>query len=69
MSRNYGALARDCNLSSSEFVKNITSSEGNEDIIWGLRCGRLDELSIGEEDDESDRLNFIIREGDDLGWL
>eukprot|EP00985_Skeletonema_marinoi_P018523 scaffold10369_cov211-Skeletonema_marinoi.AAC.4 len=69
MSRNYGALARDCNLSSSEFVKNITSSEGNEDIIWGLRCGRVDELSIGEEDDKSDCLNFTVREGDDLGWL
>jgi len=66
MGRDYDKLARDCNLS-KRFLKNITSSERNENILRWLRDDDLYALSIGEGD--TDYSEFIVREGDDLGWL
>jgi hypothetical protein len=66
----YDALAQDINLN------DITSCEGNADILCVLRGGihpfwRKQQLCIVHRDDEQadHDEDFFIDEGDDLGWL
>jgi hypothetical protein len=63
----YDALAQDINL------QDITSCEGNANILRMIRDGDpnwTNSLYITSEEDEDDLMNeFVVGEGDDLGWL
>jgi len=64
--RNYDALVQDINLA------DITSTEHNVYILRQLRDGDPNwnqKLYILEEEIDGDIEEFIVREGDDLGWL
>jgi len=59
----YEARAKDVKM------EDITSDEDNADILERLRDNDPDftHISIGEE--YTDERDFVVREGDDLGWL
>ena len=65
----YDTLVQDINLN------DITSSEKNADVLRMLRDGCGDPLSEGKKSlyitnyDDPEHINFVIDEGDDLGWL
>ena len=62
----YDARVNDINL------EDITSSEKNANILRALRDEPAIRYKIGlytDEDRELDDYDFVIREGDDLGWL
>eukprot|EP00984_Skeletonema_dohrnii_P005551 scaffold1956_cov93-Skeletonema_dohrnii-CCMP3373.AAC.1 len=64
--RYYDALVQNINL------EDITSSVHNADILRTLRDGHPDwnqELYILEDELDGDNDEFIVGEGDDLGWL
>eukprot|EP00984_Skeletonema_dohrnii_P011908 scaffold4777_cov120-Skeletonema_dohrnii-CCMP3373.AAC.10 len=61
---NYEARARDVNL------EDITSSEYNAFVLEMLRDDELKGMGIlGEDFDWPDENDFVVREGDNLGWL
>ena len=62
----YDALAQDINL------KDITSCEHNAILLRKIRDGDPflnKRLYIVNEDEEADSNDFVVAEGDDLGWL
>jgi Ran GTPase-activating protein (RanGAP) involved in mRNA processing and transport len=65
-SRDYDALAQD-------ILEDITSSEKNADILRMLRDGDPNWSKklfiVNEENDDGLMNDFVVREGDDFGWL
>eukprot|EP00574_Skeletonema_japonicum_P003091 CAMPEP_0201723462 /NCGR_PEP_ID=MMETSP0593-20130828/7519_1 /ASSEMBLY_ACC=CAM_ASM_000672 /TAXON_ID=267983 /ORGANISM="Skeletonema japonicum, Strain CCMP2506" /LENGTH=396 /DNA_ID=CAMNT_0048214579 /DNA_START=22 /DNA_END=1209 /DNA_ORIENTATION=+ len=57
-------------IAGAGFVKEITSSKRNKDIILGLVSDEVNALSIGGEHYyAAENLDFEASEGDELGWL
>ena len=65
--RDYHALAQDINL------EDITSCERNANILRKIRDGdpnwNKKLFIVNEEEDDGEKEDFVVREGDDLGWL